>query len=1768
MSGKSSNQVQQHTATTNPLSSGILQRQCATCGQHTIAGEECENCQKNHSELAHHGSLPAPLPPTPPPEQGLPNNFTVPLLQETGFNRDFSQVPVGRKSSPMIQTKLIVGQPGDKYEQEADRMAEQVISSPSLTIQPLSHNSELKLQRQNMEETEEPEVEADKKILVQAKELPSSILQSVNRVHSQIQLPQDDTQSKNENIEQKEELKQIIPTQPQPTQTTSDRPTIETRLNASQGRGQPLPKDTRAFMESRFGHDFSQVRIHRDFQAAQMNRELNAQAFTHKQDVFFGSGNYNPTSTEGARLLAHELTHVVQQSDRQTSGNLNVSLSFIQLKPDATQQLKHLEIRVPVSSQDKGIDNQEFVIRAFMQAFRLSRSAAIDLIADEKANFHKSWSVQNWNGIQPEEAKQGFSLALFPEADYYRISGLPVPLDMPQQKGKEKAGGAGGVDPEAAKRKEEDIKQRQARRASYERLPWEQKTSVTQEANRRFQKRTNINRPLGQGEEDSVYRRLWMSLRDQVLQDKEQKEQFEKIPQDIKDLLSGSKPPELEDYPKLLKIAQKLQELEPDKRAALKSLLQESTSGENNYQQVAQLVEQLKQLTSEQIADLKQLAGKGPIVLKGRHPRGKEGGVEGGIIKFSPQARLVLEPPPEQIGNKYVQGTNLKLQVYFEGADPENTILNFLPGRASFDWTILLDHKEYDTGPTLERIGAYNKYDIDLDKVGTYTIKVDVKSPRFENPEHLPLEKTNIVVVEEKQRTRELFEQMFVGAQASDKPFYREKQQLKLRSGVKPDSLDDAIRKVRVQLAFLEELHKKGELTDTELEEYRKSFDEQKADLETKQQQEKKDPYLIKAVFVSRETSQAIELNVFLFGKADSKNRRYELTLDDATSGKNVETYNEEAELTEDTVPGWQITEKNAIVNLLEKWHNFNNYPDGLIKVGIKSHENSQIYEYFVPTPNSRKSAKTVLGYVAAGAGLILLVASPFTGGTTAPIGIVILQGVAIGASVAVFALKLEQRLQTGTLKADKELVMDTLDLVAGILGSVGTFTKALKGASTLVKGMYFTTMTGLDVASGILIAADVRQQMIMAEASYKIALADLESNSKIPDSEKKRQRQQLEESHETMLAKILAMAALNGGFLLISTIGNLREMAALRQEHLMSSQVKNLLERGSPEEIRKYLNSDAILSPEERTLLETISEGAASIKGEFKPSKLTTDAGESLTRLKPDHPLLEQLPGTLKEKIAVYLNDTIEGVAIRYQRDANGLVTEIEIHAGKVGGKRVTANHIGDHLPTIQTMLGYAGLMGRLRVLVEKLETLIQEGKFATNDARFEGKLELKKLANIIENRLEALRSGKLSPADAADDILFLKEQMDFYQRVMEHGGVAKGYVAAEYTLGGVPHGYSTRIKERIATGDFPEGWTGAMEAYHRGYAKEEPGHYWYLNQETKQLEYRRTEATKAEGKPKRAWNETQGEFVDVPDQAVPAQFLPGQEKLTSGDITLGKVDPTLNVKQKLEETFKGELNAVTSMDDLVKLRTKKAQELDPLVTERDQLKQQQQALSKQKQQLETAFSERQKQLEALKTRKPPATEKELEQFGKDQASTEKDLKETQTSLEANQQRQEKLKEQMAPLYSTIVKVSEQVAEVAATIHVKQKYPTAVLAFGGPGSTTQSGVFDQVWLVPGAGKNGADLWIVIEAKGGSSGLGTKVVGGKQVEQGTRPYFEFTAQQMAGSKKTKTIGDALEDALKNGNVQYTTVNTPYVVDSTTGAVKLGDAKIRTFDLTK
>jgi len=131
-----------------------------------------------------------------------------------------------------------------------------------------------------------------------------------NRLHS------GKREKENKEDKDREEEEEAEPIRAKPAGSMADSfeagADVETQLSLSKGRGSPLPDPVRAYMEPRFGMDFSQVHIHTGSDAIQMNKDVGAQAFTHGSDIYFGEGS-SPANLE---LTAHELTHVVQQNRR------------------------------------------------------------------------------------------------------------------------------------------------------------------------------------------------------------------------------------------------------------------------------------------------------------------------------------------------------------------------------------------------------------------------------------------------------------------------------------------------------------------------------------------------------------------------------------------------------------------------------------------------------------------------------------------------------------------------------------------------------------------------------------------------------------------------------------------------------------------------------------------------------------------------------------------------------------------------------------------------------------------------------------------------------------------------------------------------------------------------------------------------------------------------------------------------------------------------------------------------------------------------------------------------------------------------------------------------------------------------------------------------------------------------------------------------------------------------------------------------------------
>jgi hypothetical protein len=193
-----------------------------------------------------------------------------------------------------LSTGLTINEPGDKYEQEADRIADQVMRMPDPgppDVQRSCPDCEEEIQRQvEPEEEEEEEVLQTKPLTIQMTPL----------VQRQV-VPEEE--------EEEEGVIQTNRSLPQ-AQVNAD---ASTSVRSLQGGGRPLSSSERDFFEPRFRHHFGSVRIHTGANAASLARQISARAFTYGADVFFREGQYAPGTSTGRRLLAHELTHVIQQ---------------------------------------------------------------------------------------------------------------------------------------------------------------------------------------------------------------------------------------------------------------------------------------------------------------------------------------------------------------------------------------------------------------------------------------------------------------------------------------------------------------------------------------------------------------------------------------------------------------------------------------------------------------------------------------------------------------------------------------------------------------------------------------------------------------------------------------------------------------------------------------------------------------------------------------------------------------------------------------------------------------------------------------------------------------------------------------------------------------------------------------------------------------------------------------------------------------------------------------------------------------------------------------------------------------------------------------------------------------------------------------------------------------------------------------------------------------------------------------------------------------
>jgi len=253
------------------------------------------------------------------------------IIGNQGVQRMFTQDNAPNPPATFIQTKLAVGPADDQYEREADSVANQVMSMPDTTQRQPEEEEPVQTKRDYLQRQEEEEdIAQAKRDDLQRQAEP----EEEEEEEEPIQAKRDDLQRQAEEEEEEpiqtkrdEIQRQAMPEEEEELQAKRDiiqrsgmdggfdvGGDIEENIRSQKGGGQALPAETQSFFGDRFGRDFSGVRVHDNAQSDSLNRSVQARAFTTGKDIFFKQGEYNPGSGAGQTLLAHELTHVIQQN--------------------------------------------------------------------------------------------------------------------------------------------------------------------------------------------------------------------------------------------------------------------------------------------------------------------------------------------------------------------------------------------------------------------------------------------------------------------------------------------------------------------------------------------------------------------------------------------------------------------------------------------------------------------------------------------------------------------------------------------------------------------------------------------------------------------------------------------------------------------------------------------------------------------------------------------------------------------------------------------------------------------------------------------------------------------------------------------------------------------------------------------------------------------------------------------------------------------------------------------------------------------------------------------------------------------------------------------------------------------------------------------------------------------------------------------------------------------------------------------------------------
>ncbi len=181
------------------------------------------------------------------------------------------------------------------------------------------------------------------------------------------------------------------------------------RINQARSGGQSLDRGVQKQMSESMGHDFSGVRVHTSPEADDLNQQLSAKAFTTGQDVFFRQGAYDPGSGSGRELIAHELTHVVQQSTGQVSGGGSMTVrpagDVYEQEADAiAKQATNMSSETDPQTPAGGVQRVEVAPEEEEEALQQKAIQRQEVAPEEEEEALQQKAIQRRDEIPEEEA--------------------------------------------------------------------------------------------------------------------------------------------------------------------------------------------------------------------------------------------------------------------------------------------------------------------------------------------------------------------------------------------------------------------------------------------------------------------------------------------------------------------------------------------------------------------------------------------------------------------------------------------------------------------------------------------------------------------------------------------------------------------------------------------------------------------------------------------------------------------------------------------------------------------------------------------------------------------------------------------------------------------------------------------------------------------------------------------------------------------------------------------------------------------------------------------------------------------------------------------------------------------------------------------------------------------------------------------------------------------------------------------------------------------